>query len=232
MMGESYAEERSQKDEIDEQWSSSLERLLQSIRLPEVQDIEDYGDRYTPKMDLLRAAEAYRFVGLLEVYMIVPSLLEARIARGEAFPSSAVEDFTEPSDDLGFLEIRDSWLSAIALHTLNLIKDVSIHSATCRMHLLVLVSAGSQLRTPGGSSSSSSSSAPDEPQNAAHHDKVLEGRGFVDSRMLALSRKYPQKQVLQILDIIKEAWDRLDRGEKRVHWLGIAHEQNWQTMLG
>lgn len=232
MMGESYAEERSQKDEIDEQWSSSLERLLQSIRLPEVQDIEDYGDSYTPKMDLLRAAEAYRFVGLLEVYMIVPSLLEARIARGEAFPPSAVEDFTEPSDDLGFLEARDSWLSAIALHTLNLIKDVSIHSATCRMHLLVLVSAGSQLRTPGGSSSSSSSSAPDEPQNAAHHDKVLEGRGFVDSRMLALSRKYPQKQVLQILDIIKEAWDRLDRGEKRVHWLGIAHEQNWQTMLG
>jgi hypothetical protein len=231
MMGDSYAEERSQKDEMDEQWSRSLERLLQSIRLPEVQDIEDYGDKYTPKMDLLRAAEAYRFVGLLEVYMIVPSLLEARIERGEAFPPSAVEDFTEPSDDLGFLDSRDAWLSAIALHTLNLIKDVSIHSATCRMHLLVLVSAGSQLRTSGGSSSSSSST-PEEPQTAAHHDKVLEGRGFVDSRMLALSRKYPQKQVLQILDIIKEAWDRLDRGEKRVHWLGIAHEMNWQTMLG
>ena len=228
MMGDSYAEERSQKDEMDEQWSRSLERLLQSIRLPEVQDIEDYGDKYTPKMDLLRAAEAYRFVGLLEVYMIVPSLLEARIERGEAFPPSAVEDFVEPTGDLGALESRDAWLSAIALHTLNLIKDVSIHSATCRMHLLVLVSAGSQLRTPGGSSSSAS----DEPQNSAHHDKVLEGRGFVDSRMLALSRKYPQKQVLQILDIIKEAWDRLDRGEKRVHWLGIAHEQNWQTMLG
>ena len=228
MMGDSYAEERSQKDEMDEQWSRSLERLLQSIRLPEVQDIEDYDDKYTPKMDLLRDAEAYRFVGLLEVYMIVPSLLEARIERGEAFPPSAVEDFVEPTGDLGALESRDSWLSAIALHTLNLIKDVSIHSATCRMHLLVLVSAGSQLRTPGGSSSSAS----DEPQNSAHHDKVLEGRGFVDSRMLALSRKYPQKQVLQILDIIKEAWDRLDRGEKRVHWLGIAHEQNWQTMLG
>jgi hypothetical protein len=224
MMGESYAEERSQKDEVDEQWSSSLERLLQTIRLPDVGDIEDYGDKYTPKMDLLRAAEAYRFVGMLELYMIVPSLLEARIEHGETFPPSIVEDFVEPVDDLGFIESRDSWLSAIALHTLNLIKDVSIHSATCRMHLLVLVSAGSQLRLP-------SATLLEESPNA-HHDKVLEGRGFVDSRLLALSRKYPQKQVLQILDIIKEAWDRLDRGEKRVHWLGIAHEQNWQTMLG
>jgi hypothetical protein len=225
MMSEPLAEERSQTDEIDEQWSSSLERLLQTIRLPDLGDIEEYGDKYTPKMDLLRAAEAYRFIGMLELYMIVPSLLEARIERGERFPASNVEDFEEPIDDSGFLENRDSWLSAIALHTLQLIKDVSIHSATCRMHLLILVSAGSQLRLP------SATIALDESANP-HHDKVLEGRGFVDSRMLALSRKYPQKQVLQILDIIKEAWDRLDRGEKRVHWLGVAHEQNWQTMLG
>jgi hypothetical protein len=225
MMGEPLAEERSQTDEIDEQWSSSLERLLQTIRLPDLGDIEEHGDKYTPKMDLLRAAEAYRFIGMLELYMIVPSLLEARIERGEQFPSSNVDDFEEPVDDSGFSERRDSWLSAIALHTLQLIKDVSIHSATCRMHLLILVSAGSQLRMP------SATIALDESANP-HHDKVLEGRGFVDSRMLALSRKYPQKQVLQILDMIKEAWDRLDRGEKRVHWLGVAHEQNWQTMLG
>jgi hypothetical protein len=161
---------------------------------------------------------------MLELYMIVPSLLEARIEHGETFPPSIVEDFVEPVDDLGFIESRDSWLSAIALHILQLIKDVSIHSATCRMHLLVLVSAGSQLRFPSAMSLEESPNA--------HHDKVLEGRGFIDSRLLALSRKYPQKQVLQILDIVKEAWDRLDRGEKRVHWLGIAHEQNWQTMLG
>lgn len=225
MMSEPLAEERSQTDEIDDQWSSSLERLLQTIRLPDLGDIEEYGDKYTPKMDLLRAAEAYRFIGMLELYMIVPSLLDARIERGERFPASNVEDFEEPIGDSGFLEHRDSWLSAIALHTLQLIKDVSIHSATCRMHLLILVSAGSQLRLP------SATIALDESANP-HHDKVLEGRGFVDSRMLALSRKYPQKQVLQILDIIKEAWDRLDRGEKRVHWLGVAHEQNWQTMLG
>lgn len=224
MMGESYAQERSAKDEIDEQWSGSLERLLQSIRLPDIEDIEEYGDKYTPKIDLLRTAEAYRFVGLLELYMIVPTLLDARIDRGEPFPPSIEPNFTEPTGNSGFPERRDSWLSAIALHTLDLIKDVSIHSATCRMHMLVLVSAGSQLRTP------SDASTP-EHQNA-HHDKVLEGRGLVDSRMLALSRKYPQKQVLQILDIIKEAWERLDRGDARVHWLQIAHEQNWQTMLG
>lgn len=224
MMGESYAQERSAKDEIDEQWSGSLERLLQSIRLPDIEDIEDYGDKYTPKMDLLRTAEAYRFVGLLELYMIVPTLLDARIDRGEPFPQSIEPNFVEPSGDSGFPEKRDSWLSAIALHTLDLINDISIHSAACRMLMLVLVSAGSQLRTPVGSSTP-------EHQNA-HHDKVLEGRGLVDSWMLALSRKYPQKQVLQILDIIKEAWERLDRGDARVHWLGIAHEQGWQTMLG
>lgn len=224
MMGESYAKERLPKDEMDEQWTGSLERLLQSIRLPEVEDIEDYGDKYTPGIDLLRAAEAYRFVGLLELYMIMPTLLEARIDRGEPFPPSIDKDFVPPEEDSGFPERRDSWLSAIALHTLELIKDVSIHSASCRMHYLILVSAGSQLRIP------SESPMPD--QQNTHHEKVLEGRGFVDSRMLALSRKYPQKQVLQILDIIKEAWERLDRGESRVHWLGIAHEQNWQTMLG
>lgn len=224
-MTETHVEEQSQTDQIDDQWSRSLEQLLQMIRLPDLGDIEEYGDKYTPRIDLLRAAEAYRYVGMLELYMIVPSLLEARIDRGESFPPSNVEDFVEPVDDSGFLEARDSWLSAIALHTLQLIKDVAIHSATCRMHLLILVSAGSQLRLP-------SSTLGSEDVSNAHHDKVLEGRGFVDSRMLALSRKYPQKQVLQILDIIKEAWDRLDRGERRVHWLGVAHEQNWQTMLG
>ena len=225
MMGDPPSEERSQTDEIDEQWSSSLERLLQTIRLPHLGDIEEYGDKYTPKMDLLRVAEAYRFIGMLELYMIVPNLLEARIERGEPFPASNVGGFDEPSDDLGFPESWNSWLSAIALHTLQLIKDVSIHSATCRMHLLILVSAGSQLRLPSATIALGDSANP-------HHDRVLEGRGYVDSRMLALSRKYPQKQVLQILDIIKEAWDRLDRGDKRVHWLGVAHEQNWQTMLG
>lgn len=226
MMGDSYAAERSPSDEIDEQWSSSLERLLSSIRLPSVDDIESYADKYTPKTDLLRAAEAYRFIGLLELYMIVPTLLEARIDRGEPFPASLDnQPFPSPASNNGFPARRDSWLSAIALHTLQLIKPVSIHSSSCRTHLLILVSAGSQLRIP-------SEADADGDAQSEHHDKVLEGRGFVDARMLALSRKYPQKQVLQILDIIKEAWERLDRGESRVHWLGIAHEQGWQTMLG
>jgi hypothetical protein len=88
------------------------------------------------------------------------------------------------------------------------------------MHLLVLASAGSQLRLPI------------EPINTEHHDRVIEMRGFVDERMLALSRKYSQGQVLQILDIVNESWDCMDRGERNVHWLAVAGEQGWQTLLG
>ncbi|SMR45735.1 unnamed protein product [Zymoseptoria tritici ST99CH_3D1] len=209
-----------QKDEMDCEWASSLERLVESIQLPAPDDIVDHGDEKTSRRDLLWTTEAYRYVGLLEIYLIFPSLLSNRVNRGDSFPSMDEHVFLPPTEDTGFAENQDAWLSTIALHALRLIKDTPLSSAACRMHLLVLAFAGSQLRLPS------------EHTTTEYYDRVLEMRRVVDERMLALSRKYPQGQVLQILDIIKEAWESLDRGERCVHWLKIACEHGWQTLLG
>ncbi|KJX96418.1 C6 zinc finger domain protein [Zymoseptoria brevis] len=219
-MKQSNPQEMMQKDEMDCEWASSLERLVESIQLPAPDDIVDHGDEKTSRRDLLWTTEAYRYVGLLEIYSIFPSLLSKRVDRGDPFALIDEHVFLPPTDDTGFAEKQDAWLSAIALHALRLIKDIPLSSAACRMHLLVLAFAGSQLRLPS------------EQTTVEYYDRVLEMRRVVDERMLALSRKHPQGQVLQILDIIKEAWESLNRGERCVHWLKIACEHGWQTLLG
>ena len=161
----------------------------------------------------------------MEIYKAYPSCVETYYQKEGRFPAVCGRDFNPPLNGLRFLDALNSWVCAIAIYTLELSKDITISSAACRLQPLILVSCAGQLALPNSPTTS------DELQNAGL-DEVALARYFVEERMLALSRKYPQRQILQMLEIIKETWQRLDNGSENAHWLEVAHENGWQTMFG
>ena len=209
-------------DECDEPWAASLERFLHSIQIPSPNAVIDYADEDTPKSDLVNCANAHRCIGLLELYRAFPQLLESKFSTHERFPATANGELDVPTDHSSYTNAHDSRLCALAISTLQTIQDISIASASCRLQPLILVSCASHLRLPDVAFTPM-----DERQ-----DEVIETRSFVEARMLALACKYPQRQLLQMLDIIKEAWQRLDNGNESAHWLDVVHEKGWQTIMG
>jgi hypothetical protein len=90
---------------------------------------------------------------------------------------------------------------------------------------LLLLIAGSRLKIPNDSSSS-------HVQAEDGSNDVMQLRYFVEARMIVLARKYAQKPLQQMLDILKEVWHRLDDGSGRAHWMDVMHAERWQTILG
>lgn len=194
----------------DDQWVEALEDFLYTAELPAPEQIANYEDVRTPNIDLIVAGDAMRLAGLLEIYDTFPELLRQRSQAdadlcGFSF-ASVIEDGA-----------RGDGLAALATYILDTVKPIAITSAACRFLPLVLLMAGSRLSV--GSS--------DQEQ-----DEIIDLRYVVEARMLLLSRKYPQKPMLQMLDIIKEVWQRLDQGSTEAHWLDVADEKGWQTLIG
>jgi len=205
------------------QWAKALECFLLAVEMPEDDEIHDYDDIKTPKADLTALADAYRFAGLLEIYGLYPALLEARLSSDasmfEALSPTAIS--MQPA----YSDILLVWRVTIANHILNLTKPIPVVSGSCRLMPLLLGIAASQLRFPDASST------PDDTM-AAQHSEIITTRCLIEARMLVLSRKYPQRPLIQMLDIIKEVWQRLDNGDEGAHWLEVMHEMGWQTIMG
>lgn len=136
-----------------QQWARSIERRLQSLDMPRPHDIVDCEDVNTPKGDLIKTADAYRFFGLLELCKVFPALLAACVNCTKKVTVTVEQCVACSSDDLGSEGPLDDLLAAIALHTLRSVADISISPGASRSLLLVMVSAGSQLRTPRAISS-------------------------------------------------------------------------------
>ncbi|KAG8627563.1 hypothetical protein KVT40_005046 [Elsinoe batatas] len=216
-----------QKDRCqgDESWAIDLERYLKRIHVPGATDIADYDDEETPKQDLVKTAQATMLMGLLELYAAFPQRLEKKIGTEPNFSAPFRVDLATSVDHTFYCSLVESWLCAMALHTLQHLQDIAISSSACRSHPLILLSCASQLRlpdkvTPGGEASD------------RRQEQVSDAREWIEARILALSRKHPQKQQLQILDIIKETWQRLDDKSPNAHWLEVTHDNGWQTMMG
>jgi hypothetical protein len=188
----------------DKQWAQSLEAFLWAYEIPTSDSVIDYEDVNTPVSDLLEASAALRYAGLLELYVAFPQIFERRAA--------TMSDVTT---------LRD-----ISVRMLEAVESISISSGACRLLPLVLLSSAGQLRLPHPSAELN------ENQNAGQ-DETIEARFVVEARCLALSRKFPKRQWLTILDqIVKETWQRLDDGHENAHWLDVAYENGWQTLVG
>lgn len=203
-------------EHFEKEWVESLEAFLLAIEIPEETFIQDYDDVKTSKADLMAVANAYRFVGLLEIYWLYPELLLTRLEQRHA----TLDEVDLPADS--GLHSNHGGLGTLASHVLELLKPISITSGVCRLMPLVLVAAAGHLKFP----STSNSSTPNQ------RDEIINSRCIVEARMLVLSRKYPQKPLLQMMDIIKELWQRLDNGDSNAHWMDVVHELGWQTIMG
>ena len=206
----------------DEYWAGRLEQFLHVLKIPGVEDVVDYLDSRTPVEDLILVSRAYKGTGLLEIYRAFPNVLWTRLENDPTL-ESLNQDLCV--DQAGFANELDARLTAIAISTLKLVEPIKISSGACRLLPIILTSSASQLRLPEYTEESSDSDR--EP-----YDKALEYRFLVEARMMDLSRRYPQKPLLQMIDIIKEVWQRLEDGEPRPHWMDVAHEKGWQTDMG
>lgn len=209
-------------NKIDDEWTSILETALFGIETPDVEDVADYNDPKTSKSDLISVAEAYRCIGLIEIYRMNPRLLQSRVREGTMVD---ILSHLPLSDNTGYQDELDSMLATIAVHVIESIKAVNITSGACRLLPLILLMAGSQLRMPDT-----------ETPNSEKHDLVLEARYVVEQRLTFLSRRYPQRPMSAMLDIVKEVWQRaegeLRRPDANAHWLDVVHEKSWQVMMG
>ncbi|KAF7186055.1 Beauvericin cluster-specific repressor BEA4 [Pseudocercospora fuligena] len=210
---------------IDDEWTSILENALYAIEVPQPDDVVDYSDPKTSKADLIAMAEAYRHIALLEIYRSNPKLLLSRVRDG-----TILEDLNHLplSENGAYQDELDSMLARIAVHVIDTIKGVHISSGACKLLPLIVVVAGSQLKMPDN-----------EPSGTEIHDAVLEARYVVEQRLTVMSRRYPQRPMSAMLDIVKEVWQRVDpregesyRADTNAHWLDIMHEKSWQVIMG
>lgn len=200
--------------DVDAQWAANLETMLYNLRVVGEESITDYGDARTPKADLIAAAKAVRLAGMLEIYRACPAVFWSRFKDGD----SEINSTADPSKYTDELDFR---LAQLAVRALDLTKPIHISSGACRLLPLLLLMTASQLRLPDA-----------EDAEPAQDDVVVESRYLVEQRMLVISRKYPQRPILSALDTIKEVWERADSGLPGAHWLEVAHDKCWQTMLG
>ncbi|GIZ46804.1 hypothetical protein CKM354_000991400 [Cercospora kikuchii] len=244
----------------DEEWATHLEKLLYTWSPPEASSINDPGDKRTPLADLILISQAYRLVGLLEIYRAFPNIFWQRTKTSSIFdllPEPSSEDTKSShinSDSTkSYKSPLDYHLTMLATQTLDLVKPIPISSGACRLLPLIMLIAGSQLRLPDNithshNTTTTSRSAAEvgssdhaDPDTTQQYDDLVAARYLVEQRMLVLSRKYAQRPQLCALDIVKEVWERADNpgtangnagGGGGAHWIDVAHEKCWQTIFG
>lgn len=217
--------EQETNDDLDHRWLQNLEHLLLTTKIPNEDQIQEYDDAATSKLDLIRTAKAYQKAGLLELYHVSPELLHERIGKDAG---SGRIPFEIPENQTGYTQDIDCYLASIAVQTMDLIAQIPLSSGVCRQQPFLLVVCASQLRFPDREEALADS---DSDSASSWHDHVVQHRYRVEAHMLALSRKLPQAPILRAMDTVKEVWDRLDGGTD-AHWVGVMHDKGWQTILG
>lgn len=193
-------------------WAESLEIYLHALKFPVVDDISDFDDQNTKKSDLIQIAEAYRLFALIELYALYPDLLSRRLAVPDACRVLGIDPAVHKQSE------GPCWLTHIALHIIETIKEIPISSGVSRGLVAILVSVSSHLQLA-------------DSEQAADSDLILSARYFVESSLLNMARKYAQRPAVQATDLVKEVWARLDSGAAGAHWMTVAHEKGWLSFL-
>ncbi|KAF2011822.1 hypothetical protein BU24DRAFT_396414 [Aaosphaeria arxii CBS 175.79] len=208
---------------FDVDFATELEKFLLSIKMPPLEKIADLHDRRTSKEDVVRVSMAYRLAGLLEIYAVFPDLLQQRVEH-----ATTTDGFTFGCQIPGssICDTRAKCLSDLANYILyQIVEPISIRSGSSRMLSLLYVILSSHLQPTKTQEMGDFESGHEE-------EHEVQPRTLIEERMLALSRKYPQRPQLQMLDIIKEVWHRQDKGDMNVHWLNVLQDKSMQTMMG
>ncbi|OCT54703.1 hypothetical protein CLCR_02805 [Cladophialophora carrionii] len=121
-----------QKEYEAVQRAQSLEEEALSLQLPGADDFVDVGDTATPIQDLINTAEVYRLAALILLYRAFPDLLNSRLRLDE--------------NDTDAKERRLLWVTALAIHALDILRQNSPHSGTRSIETILLVIIAGELQ--------------------------------------------------------------------------------------
>jgi hypothetical protein len=201
-----------------------LERTLLAHRSPQLSLFKDPGDPNTPLKHLELIDEAYRCTGLLQLYRVFPDLL------GERYAPWDKNDLLRPlpSDNPPTTRERQTWLTQLAVHILDILQQIPFESRTRSAQPFLMVALSSELRK--------------HEQHVCHDgqdvalDKtsiqVARSRKFISSRMAAYTHILPLRKSQVICELINHVWALMDAGQQDVYWLDIAYEKKLGTMMG
>ncbi|KAF5646160.1 C6 zinc finger domain protein [Fusarium sp. NRRL 52700] len=205
-----------------------LEKRLLAYTPTDMSKIQDTGDPKTTLAHLAKIDEAYRCVGLLQLYRVFSDLLAERYNPWDtnhiysARPPSKVPSKTE----------KDCWLTSLALYTLDLLRDIPFESRSRCIQPLILVAISGELRRM--SQDVTSLGANDEESRYIGQSiiELAQARNFVKSRLSAYADVLPLRKVSNILELVTSIWSALDEGEADVYWLDICTRKQLNTLIG
>lgn len=206
--------------DLDEDWATKLEDLLQRAKLPYGEDIADYHDGFTSKDSLLQVASAYRLAGLMELYQLYPRLLSKRCAQRLNLDGFTFDDHEICMREEGSTFERSfaALMHKLAKHVSDKVSRIPISSAASRRIPLVYVICARYMHSGD--------------TMTAQDNVTMEDRRLIEDHMMELSRKYPQEPMQMMIRIIREVWQRNDDGSPHSHWMYVMHEKEWQNLMG
>ncbi|KAK7409505.1 hypothetical protein QQX98_008289 [Neonectria punicea] len=213
-----------------------LEARLLQLSLPSEDQIINPADGNTPIQHLVKLAQIYRLVGLLQLYRIFPDILWQRLQSPPSDLAPDIQPFfdlvcrhaTPWDNDRGYSAHNParhdlgSWLTMFALNILELFRHVPVESGTRAFQPFLLVACGSELRVP--QSRGPETSLPAELQSQCAENgacefvpemslkavEVLRARGMVLGRLETLAHLLPPKPHRQCIFVVKEIWRKMD----------------------
>ncbi|KAH7151759.1 C6 zinc finger domain protein [Dactylonectria estremocensis] len=223
------------------QAAEDLQVKLCAIDLPIESAIVDSGDEMTPTIHLLKIAEAYRCMGLLQLYRNFPDLLSLSSPSGDLpsqFGSPSNPEIDHDFTNTGIL--MDTWLTCLALHILDLVEAVPVSSRSRSIQPLLMVSVCSELSLSRSFCLSTSlqqvpvatiTSSPRIKVPPTAMD-VLQARRAIVSRLSFFENVLAAKPIRRMLLLIKETWACMDDKQQDVYWMDVMIERGYETLMG
>ncbi|RMY60204.1 hypothetical protein D0865_01654 [Hortaea werneckii] len=207
--------------------AKEIEHTLLSLNHPCEAEIASPDDIATPVWHFVTLAEAQRIVGLLQIYRVFPDLLTQRRAAetGTEVESSWLDDISGHGN--GTSEPDEEVLLNLSMKALRLLDSIPLGSGTKEFQLFLLVCCSSELGCP--------EPAGDDMTGSGLSQKLIEVasmRKVVLDRLTCYLRTLHPKPIRVCLDIARECWRRMDRGEKGVYWMDVMIENGWETLMG
>ncbi|KAM6540375.1 hypothetical protein FALCPG4_002093 [Fusarium falciforme] len=119
-----------------------LEKRLLPYRPLDTSRLQDMGDPRTTLAHLAKIDEAYQYVGLLQIYRVFPDLLAERY---RPWDKEHILSPRPPSKIPSKAEM-DSWMTSLALHTLDLVREIPFESRSRSIQPLIFVAVSNELR--------------------------------------------------------------------------------------
>ncbi|CAI6093131.1 unnamed protein product [Clonostachys chloroleuca] len=204
------------------QEARQLERRLLAFRPLLPKSVQDPGDQTTSPAHFVKIDEGLRCTGLLQLYRVFPDLLNDRYQRWD----SAALLQPRPALKTPSREERNTWLTMLALHILNINRGIPFESRTRCMQPFMFVAASCELRIDldGGNEASGMDSN-------CISIQISQARDFVRSRMVAYLHVFPLQKVETIFQLIQSIWSEIDNG-REVFWLDLCKKLKLGTLMG